>query len=229
MESVLNVKQLYKGFKSHDLPRLDVIKELNLEVFSGDTIAIVGQSGSGKSTLLALLAALDQPDSGQILVKGQDIAQMNEDQLARFRARHIGIVFQQFHLLSHLSALENVSLPMELARHKNAEKKAVDALGRVGLIHRTSHFSHQLSGGECQRVAIARAIVSNPAILLADEPTGNLDVKTGEYISDMLFDLVHDIGMTMILVTHNEALASRCSRQFLLNNGRLEQVAPKPL
>src|SRR5690606_19202569 len=157
--------------------------------------------------------------SGSIVLNGQDMQKLSEEQLSKFRAQNIGIIFQQFHLMSHLTALENVSLPLDLFRDPDATAKAEVALEQVGLGKRKEHFPHQMSGGECQRVAIARAMVVRPAILLADEPTGNLDNKTGAYVSDMIFDLVKEHRMTMLFVTHNEELVKRCSRAQRLQNG----------
>ena len=220
--TILRLEKLSKIFANESGTKpIEVLKDVDLEVQQGETVAILGQSGSGKSTLLSLLAALDHPTSGNIHLQNQQLDKMTEDELAVFRAKNIGIVFQQFHLMSHLTALENVSLPLELAREKRTYKRSLDALGQVGLIHRIDHFPHQLSGGECQRVALARALVTKPAMLLADEPTGNLDNKTGDYIAGLLFELVESIGMTMILVTHNEQLAQRCKRQYFLKDGQL--------
>lgn len=218
---ILNVKNLYKRFETAASPEpIEVLKDLNLSMQAGETVAILGQSGSGKSTLLSLLAGLDSPSSGEILLNGQDMAKLNEEALSKFRAQNIGIIFQQFHLMSHLTALENVSLPLDLFKDRQATEKAREALEQVGLSHRIDHFPHQLSGGECQRVAIARAMVVRPAILLADEPTGNLDNATGEHISDMIFNLVAEHKMTLVFVTHNEALALRCARQQRLQDGK---------
>jgi putative ABC transport system ATP-binding protein len=217
---ILEIRDLCKTFRSAaGAEPVEVLKHLNLQMEKGETLAILGQSGSGKSTLLTLLAGLDSPSSGSIILDGQDMQSLSEEQLARFRARHIGIIFQQFHLMSHLTALENVSLPLDLFRDPEARGKAEEALRQVGLARRMTHFPHQLSGGECQRVAIARAMVVRPAILLADEPTGNLDNATGAYVSDMIFDLVREHGMTMLFVTHNEELAKRCAREQRLQNG----------
>jgi putative ABC transport system ATP-binding protein len=218
---ILAISNLCKTFQStaHHDP-VEVLKNLNLEMEVGESLAILGQSGSGKSTLLTLLAGLDQPTSGSIVLNGQDMQHMSEEQLSKFRAQNIGIIFQQFHLMSHLTALENVSLPLDLFKDPQALKKASEALDNVGLGKRKDHFPHQLSGGECQRVAIARAMVVRPAILLADEPTGNLDNTTGAYVSDMIFDLVREHKMTMLFVTHNEQLAKRCGREQRLQNGR---------
>ncbi|MDR2214031.1 MAG: ABC transporter ATP-binding protein [Pseudomonadales bacterium] len=218
---ILDVTDLCKTFPGagHGEP-VEVLKSLNLHVAQGESVAILGQSGSGKSTLLTLLAGLDAPSSGSIVLNGQNLQTLDEAQLAQFRARNIGIIFQQFHLMSHLSALENVSLPLDLFHDPDAAAKAALALEQVGLSKRKAHFPHQMSGGECQRVAIARAMVVRPAILLADEPTGNLDNQTGAYVSDMIFDLVKEHRMTMLFVTHNEGLAKRCEREQRLQNGR---------
>lgn len=218
---ILEVKDLCKTFQTATaLEPIEVLKNLNLQMEAGETLAILGQSGSGKSTLLTLLAGLDNPTSGSILLNGQDMQQLSEEQLSKFRAQNIGIIFQQFHLMSHLTALENVSLPLDLCKDKQALAKARAALEQVGLDKRRDHFPHQLSGGECQRVAIARAMVVRPAILLADEPTGNLDNTTGAYVTDMIFNLVREHRMTMLFVTHNEDLAKRCGRALHLQNGR---------
>jgi putative ABC transport system ATP-binding protein len=218
---ILAVANLGKTFQStaHIEP-VEVLKDLNMQMEAADTVAILGQSGSGKSTLLSLLAGLDSPTAGSITLNGQDLAQLSEAQLAKFRARNIGIIFQQFHLMSHLTALENVSLPLDLFQDRQAASKALEALDQVGLAKRKDHFPHQLSGGECQRVAIARAIVTRPAILLADEPTGNLDNTTSALVTDLIFTLVREHKMTMLFVTHNEELARRCDRTLRLSNGR---------
>ncbi|HHX82744.1 MAG TPA: ABC transporter ATP-binding protein [Pseudomonadaceae bacterium] len=217
---ILEIRDLCKTFRSDaNVEPVEVLKHLNLEMEEGETLAILGQSGSGKSTLLTLLAGLDSPSSGSIILNGQDMQTLSEEQLSTFRARNIGIIFQQFHLMSHLTALENVSLPLDLFGDPDATTKAAEALQQVGLKARASHFPHQLSGGECQRVAIARAMVVRPSILLADEPTGNLDNATGSYVSDMIFDLVKEHRMTLLFVTHNEELAKRCSRAQRLQNG----------
>lgn len=218
---ILEINNLCKTFNSSaHIEPVEVLKNLNLQMEAGESLAILGQSGSGKSTLLTLLAGLDSPSSGSILLNGQDMQKLNEEQLSRFRAQNIGIIFQQFHLMSHLTALENVSLPLDLFKDRNAIAKANEALEQVGLGKRKDHFPHEMSGGECQRVAIARAMVVRPAILLADEPTGNLDNTTGAYVSDMIFNLVKEHKMTMLFVTHNEQLAKRCGREQRLQNGR---------
>lgn len=175
---LINVKKSYQQGAN----QLEILKGINSEIQTGEVVSIIGQSGSGKSTLLTLLAGLDQPDSGQIEISGTDISKLNQNQMTQFRGQKIGIVFQQFHLLGHLKAIENVALPLEIAGDPQAFAKAKLMLEQVGLGHRLDHFPSQLSGGECQRVAIARALVTKPEILLADEPSGNLDVKTGQQV-----------------------------------------------
>ncbi len=204
---------------------IDVLKGINLTIEKPETLAIVGHSGSGKTTLLTLLAGLDRPTSGSIMVHGNDLAAMGEKELAQFRAKHLSIVFQQFHLLSNLTALENVALPLEIMKVENAHLLAEEELLNVGLAHRRHHFPVQMSGGECQRVAIARSLVVKPLVLLADEPSGNLDAKTGTQVMNLLFDLTKSHATTLILVTHNDHLAARCQRQFVLADGLLQQQA----
>ena len=200
---------------------IEVLKGLNAVIATGESVAIVGQSGSGKSTLLTLLAGLDRADSGQLLVEDQDLGLLDENAMTKFRARHIGIVFQQFHLMSHLTAIENVSLPLEILGDSNVEVKAKEMLEMMGLGHRLDHQPSKLSGGECQRVAIARALVVKPKVLLADEPSGNLDVETGAKVMDVFFDVVKKTNTTTILVTHSESLAKKCDRTLVLRNGLL--------
>jgi putative ABC transport system ATP-binding protein len=184
-------------------------------------LAIVGASGSGKSTLLGLLAGLDLPSEGSIRLAGRSLTALNEDGRAALRARHVGFVFQSFQLLANLTALENVMLPLELAGEVDARTPAKAILERVGLTHRLKHYPRQLSGGEQQRVALARAFVTAPRILFADEPTGNLDSRTGQHIIDLLFELNREKNTTLVLVTHDEALASRCARLIHLEAGRI--------
>ena len=201
---------------------LVILEGITLEINQGESVAIVGASGSGKTTLLSLLAGLDSPSEGTIVLGGdQDITMMNEAQRAKLRGEMVGFVFQTFQLLSSLTALENVMLPGELRSDPQAEDNAKKLLDRVGLGHRLQHYPRQLSGGEQQRVAIARAFASNPKILFADEPTGNLDAKTGAKIIDLLFDLNADFGTTLVLVTHDARLASRCERSILIEAGQL--------
>ena len=211
---------LTKQVKSegHDLLILD---NVNLSVFPGEAVAIVGVSGSGKSTLLGLLAGLDVPTRGTVRLDGQDLFALDEDGRAALRARALGFVFQSFQLLPALSAIENVMLPLELAGAPDARAKARELLVRVGLGERLSHYPKQLSGGEQQRVAIARAFVVRPKLLLADEPTGNLDAETGSRIVELMFELNREQGATLLLVTHDESISRRCQRTLRLAAGRL--------
>jgi len=207
---------------------LVILEGITLEINQGESVAIVGASGSGKTTLLSLLAGLDSPSEGAIVLGGdQDITMMSEAQRAKLRGEMVGFVFQTFQLLSSLTALENVMLPGELRGDPQAEQNAKKLLDRVGLGHRLQHYPRQLSGGEQQRVAIARAFASNPKILFADEPTGNLDAKTGAKIIDLLFDLNADFGTTLVLVTHDARLASRCERSILIEAGQLVSEIPE--
>lgn len=201
--------------------KVEVLKGINLEIAKGETLALIGKSGSGKSTLLSLLAGLDQPDSGEISVGDKKISHMKEKELTHFRAEHMGIVFQQFHLVSTLTALENVLLPLELLKRPHAKETAEKLLESVGLIHRAHHLPSQLSGGESQRVAIARALAIRPAILFADEPSGNLDEETGDKVMELLFKMVKETNTTLVLVTHDQDLARKCSRVVHLEHGSL--------
>ncbi|HEX9903425.1 MAG TPA: ABC transporter ATP-binding protein [Propylenella sp.] len=206
--------------------RVHVLKHLDLAVSQGESIGLVGPSGSGKSTLLMVIAGLERIDSGRVVVAGQDYAGLGEDRLARFRGQNIGFVFQAFHLMQTMTALENVAVPLELAGRPDAFDRARTVLGQVGLGGRLSHYPAQLSGGEQQRVAIARALVVEPAILIADEPTGNLDGVTGSEVADLLFAAVAKNGTTLVLVTHDATLASRCDRTVRIAAGRIEASAP---
>ena len=210
---------------------LTILDKINLSITSGETLAIVGPSGSGKSTLLGILAGLDLPTTGTVILNGQNITAMDEEGRATVRAGHVGFVFQSFHLLPGLTALENVALPLELQGDKAALKTAAHYLTRVGLDHRTTHYPRQLSGGEQQRVAVARAFACKPTILFADEPTGNLDTGTGEKINDLLFDLNKEEGTTLVLVTHEHNLAKRCAKRLVLAGGLQVDESPlaKPL
>ena len=219
---LLEINQLYKSFPQADHGQIDVLKNINLEIHEGETVAVVGQSGSGKSTLLSLLAGLDRQTTGSLRLRDKEISEMSEVKLTQFRAENIGIIFQQFYLMPHLTALENVSLPLEMFGYEDYLNRAKETLQQVGLSDREQHFPHQLSGGESQRVAIARAVVGRPSILLADEPTGNLDNETGVQVANLLFDLVKTTGMTMLLVTHNKEMAKRCSRQMTLQFGTFQ-------
>lgn len=218
--AILRVCDLCKQFET-PAGVIEVLRGVDLEAYPGDSIAIVGASGSGKSTLLSLLAGLDLPTSGSVEVAGRDLTQLSEAELARHRAAALGIVFQQFHLMGGLTALENVSLPLDLEGVPDAEVRAAAVLDQVGLSDRASHRPAVLSGGECQRVAIARALVVEPSVLLADEPSGSLDPRTGETIIKLLFDLAEHRGTTLVLVTHSDALATRCDRRLQLIDGRL--------
>jgi putative ABC transport system ATP-binding protein len=202
--------------------RVHILKGISLGIGRGEAVGLVGPSGSGKSTLLMTMAGLERPDSGRVIVDGTDLSGLDEDALARFRGRRIGIVFQSFHLVPTMTALENVALPLELAGKPEAFERAEAELKLVGLGQRLHHYPAQLSGGEQQRVAIARAIVPNPAILVADEPTGNLDESTGESIIDLLFALKRERGATLVLVTHDLNLARRCDRMIRLRSGRID-------
>jgi len=201
--------------------KIDILTNLQLQVALGESVAIVGSSGSGKSTLLGLLAGLDNPTSGNVTVQGAAFSDLDEDARAAIRGKHMGFVFQSFQLLPTMTALENVMLPMQLSNQADAKQIAIATLEKVGLGSRLSHYPKQLSGGEQQRVAIARAFAPQPAILFADEPTGNLDLATGERIIDLLFSLNQAAGKTLILVTHDVKLAQRCQRTLTLNNGQL--------
>lgn len=201
--------------------QLTILHDINLQIMSGEAVAIIGASGSGKSTLLGLLAGLDLPTSGKVHLDSVDIFALGEDERAALRGKIMGFVFQSFQLLPALTALENVMLPLELARTPDAETPAKRLLERVGLGQRLNHYPKQLSGGEQQRVAIARAFATNPRLLLADEPTGNLDSATGTQIIELMFELNREHGTTLVLVTHDEALSRRCSRQIRLVDGRL--------
>jgi putative ABC transport system ATP-binding protein len=205
--------------------RLTILDGVDLAIAAGETVAIVGASGSGKSTLLGLLAGLDRPTAGRVELAGIDITELDEDGRAAVRAGRVGFVFQAFHLLPALTARENVLLPMEVAGIADAGQRADSTLERVGLAQRAEHRPHQLSGGEQQRVAIARAFAPGPAVLFADEPTGNLDQLTGERVIDLLFGINAEAGTTLILVTHDEALAARCDRRITLDAGRVSEAA----
>ncbi|MBK9081453.1 MAG: ABC transporter ATP-binding protein [Rhizobiales bacterium] len=202
--------------------RVHILKGITASIGRGEAIGLVGPSGSGKSTLLMTMAGLERPDSGRIVIEGQDLGRLDEDGLARFRGRRIGIVFQSFHLIPTMTALENVAVPLELAGAADAFDRAAAELRAVGLGERLSHYPAQLSGGEQQRVALARALAPNPAILVADEPTGNLDETTGASIVDLVFALKRERGATLVLVTHDPGLARRCDRTIRLRSGRVE-------
>jgi putative ABC transport system ATP-binding protein len=219
-DSVLKTDHLTKQVNSPEGP-LTIVDDVSLDIAAGESVAVVGASGAGKSTLLALLAGLDAPTSGKIWLAGTDLSALNEDGRARLRAQHVGFVFQAFHLVPALTALENVMLPLELAGRADARSGAMAALDRVGLAKRKGHYPRQLSGGEQQRIALARAFVTSPAVLFADEPTGNLDTSTGERVGALLFELNAHSQTTLVLVTHERDLASRCQRTLQMEAGRL--------
>ena len=200
---------------------LTILDDVSLQVAAGESVAVVGASGAGKSTLLALLAGLDEPSSGGVWLEGIELSALDEDGRAAARARHVGFVFQAFHLIPSLTALENVMLPLELAGRADARAAAREVLAQVGLESRLGHYPRQLSGGEQQRVAIARAFVTRPSVLFADEPTGNLDTVTGARVMQLLFDLNAASGTTLVLVTHDRAIATRCNRVIELDAGRM--------
>jgi len=204
-----------------------VLKGVSLTVNRGETAGIVGPSGSGKSTLLMVLAGLEKVDAGEVSIAGKRIDGRSEDEIAAFRGRNVGIVFQSFHLIPNMTALENVAVPLELAGHADPFGAAAQELAAVGLAERVTHYPGELSGGEQQRVAIARALAPQPSILIADEPTGNLDQTTGKQISDLLFAKAEERGMTLLLVTHDPSLAARCDRQIAMRSGRIE-ASPAP-
>jgi len=219
--SVLKAESLTKKVTSPE-GMLTIVDDVSLDIVAGESVAIVGASGAGKSTLLALLAGLDEPTSGRITLAGADLTALDEDGRARLRAERVGFVFQSFHLVPSLTALENVMLPLELAGRRDALSAAAETLERVGLAQRTGHYPRQLSGGEQQRVAIARAFVTRPAVLFADEPTGNLDTHTGERIVSLLFDLNSQSHTTLVLVTHDRTVATRCGRILQMDSGTLK-------
>ena len=220
MDTAIRVTKLGKRVRLPE-SELCILEDVSFSLNRGETAAIIGASGSGKSTLLSLIAGLDTPSEGDVDILGTALNALDEDGRAKLRGASVGFVFQNFQLLPALTALENVMLPLELSGHADPESAARDILGKVGLAERLQHYPRQLSGGEQQRVAIARAFVVNPAVLFADEPTGNLDTDTGRAIADLLFELNATRGTTLVLVTHDERLAARCQRQLRLNAGRL--------
>jgi putative ABC transport system ATP-binding protein len=219
-KTVLEARSLHKEVSSPE-GRLTILNDVDLTVGEGETVAIVGASGAGKSTLLALLAGLDEPTKGAVWLEGIELSALDEDGRAAERAKHVGFVFQSFHLIPSLTALENVMLPLELAGRADARAAAREVLTQVGLAERLGHYPRQLSGGEQQRVAIARAFVTRPAVLFADEPTGNLDTTTGARVIELLFELNQATGTTLVLVTHDREIAERCDRVIRMDAGRL--------
>jgi len=220
VKKVLLAQQLSKQVSSPE-GSLTILDDVSFSIRAGESVAVVGPSGAGKSTLLALLAGLDLPTRGHVELNGANLSELDEDGRALVRAEHVGFVFQSFHLVPSLNALENVMLPLELAGHEKARDAARELIGKVGLEKRGSHYPAQLSGGEKQRVAIARAFATKPAVLFADEPTGNLDTRTGGRIMDLMFELNRNSSTTLILVTHDAGLAERCDRVLALDAGRL--------
>jgi putative ABC transport system ATP-binding protein len=204
---------------------VNILRGIDLHLAAGESLAVIGPSGSGKSTMMMVVAGLERPTQGSVHVAGQDLGKLDEDGLALFRRRNVGIVFQAFHLIPTMTALENVAIPLEFAGDKNAWDKARDVLQAVGLGHRTTHYPGQMSGGEQQRAALARAFVAEPALLLADEPTGNLDAGTGHSIVDLMFDLRKRIGTALLLITHDAQLARRCDRAVRMLDGRLADAS----
>lgn len=220
--AIIKAQSVDKRIETLENP-IPILKGLELSVNSGETVAIMGASGSGKSTLISLLAGLDLPSKGSIVLMGKALEKMTQEARARHRLGAVGLIFQSFHLLMHFTALENVMLPLLLMKAPEAEKKAKQLLQRVGLSARLSHYPQQLSGGEQQRVAIARAFVTQPKILFCDEPTGNLDLKTGEWIVSMLFELNQNQQTTLLFVTHDKWIATRCQKQYVLRDGKLHE------
>lgn len=217
----LVISNVFKSYRQGTNP-IPILQGASAEIKNGEIVAIIGPSGSGKSTLLSLLAGLDRPDQGEIQIADTSIGRLSETEMTEFRGHHIGIVFQQFHLLPHLTALENVMVPLEILKQPDTDFRAKKILQELGLGQRFDHYPSQLSGGECQRVAIARALVVNPDLLLADEPSGNLDVKTGRMVMDEFFKIIKEHKTTTLVVTHSEELAQRCDRVLNLNGGILK-------
>ena len=223
MNPILKVHRACKCFQQGN-HRVEVLEHLSMQANAGEKLAILGPSGCGKSTLLSLLAGLDKPDVGTVELEGKNLAQLSEDERSRLRSEKIGIIFQQYHLMRNLTAIENVGLPMEILGLPDYAERARVALKEVGLSHRVANFPSEMSGGECQRVAIARALVTRPSLVLADEPSGNLDQKTGDEVMNLLFNLCSEYGLTLVLVTHNRELANRCDRALLLKDGALTKL-----
>jgi putative ABC transport system ATP-binding protein len=219
-ESIISVEHVHKSV-TDSTGTLDILRDIDFALAPRETAAIVGASGSGKSTLLSIIAGLDTPTRGTVRLAGQDLFAIDEDERAALRARQVGFVFQSFQLMGNLTALENVMLPLELAARKDARKAATEMLARVGLGERLGHYPKVLSGGEQQRVALARAFVVRPAVLLADEPTGSLDFATGDTVMQLMFELNREQGTTLVLVTHDRAIAERCERKITIEAGRI--------
>lgn len=222
-DCIISVEHVFKSV-TDSTGTLDILRDIDFALNQRETVAIVGASGSGKSTLLSIIAGLDMPTQGTVRLGGQDLFAMDEDARAALRAQKVGFVFQSFQLLANLTSLENVMLPLELAGRRDARAIATEMLTRVGLSQRLGHYPKVLSGGEQQRVALARAFVVQPAVLLADEPTGSLDFATGENVMELMFDLNRELGTTLVLVTHDKAIAARCERRITIEAGRVAEV-----
>ena len=224
---ILRAHDVRKNFENAETgEKLEILRGVSLEVTKPETVAIMGRSGCGKSTFISLLAGLDSPTAGKIDILGRDLAQLGNRELNVFRAKHIGIVFQQFHLLDHLTALENARLPLDLNRVPDSDGRAEAMLAKVGLGHRLGHFPAQMSRGECQRVASARVLVMKPELLLADEPTGSLDLRTGREVIDLIFQLAESEKFALVMATHDPKVAERCSRLLYMDAGRLGNERP---
>jgi len=217
---ILEVKNLEKSFKQGNL-KIEAVKNINFSLKRGQSLSIVGPSGSGKSTLLSLIAGLDSPTAGKVIVDDVDITKLSEKDLSLYRSQKVGIVFQQFHLMPHLTAFENVSLPLEINKSENTTEEALKILGQVGLKDRVNHLPNELSGGEKQRVAIARAIVTKPKVLLADEPSGNLDTETGDNVMNLLFEISKVNDISLVLITHDINLSKKCDQSLSLKDGSI--------
>lgn len=223
---MIELKNLVKTYQlnSIDQNKVTILNHLNLQIQTGEVVAIVGTSGSGKSTLLGLVSGLDQPDSGEVIIQNQSLQKLKGEDLTQFRSSQIGIVFQQYYLVNHLTAFENLTLPLEILNKPFTHQQVMTALRNVGLDHRSEHKPNELSGGECQRLAMARALIIQPSLLLADEPSGSLDVETGTKVMSVFFDQIRQNKTTTVLVTHDLDLAKRCDRIYKLNAGQLEAV-----
>ena len=223
---MITINNLAKSYQlvSEASEKMTILQDLNLTVQTGEVVAVVGSSGSGKSTLLGLVSGLDQPDNGEILIHGKSLQSLRGNELTNFRASHIGVVFQQYHLVSHLTAYENITLPLEILNKPVVKKDVLALLDHVGLSHRLNNKPTQLSGGESQRLALARALVIKPSLLLADEPSGSLDAETGEKVMNLFFEQVRLHNTTTMLVTHDMELARRCDKIYKLQNGKLQAV-----
>jgi putative ABC transport system ATP-binding protein len=222
-DSIISVEHVFKSV-TDSTGTLDILRDIDFSIAPKDTVAIVGASGSGKSTLLSIIAGLDTPTRGTVHLAGQDLFAIDEDDRAAWRAQKVGFVFQSFQLLGNLSALENVMLPLELAGRKDSRTAATEMLKRVGLAERLGHYPKVMSGGEQQRVALARAFVVQPAVLLADEPTGSLDHATGEKVMELMFALNAELGTTLVMVTHDRGIATRCARRITIEAGAIASI-----